>query len=78
MAGQILLKSDKKAAEKYFLEAEKLWLPLSQNRDMKQQRDALVYYRACRHLTELYRDWGKEDLYKKYLKSLPAALRKGL
>ena len=78
IAGQILLKSDKKSAEKYFLEAEKLWLPLSQNRDMKQQRDALVYYRACRHLTELYRDWGKEDLYKKYLNILPAALRKGL
>ena len=78
VAGQILLKSDKKAAEKYFLEAEKIWLPLLKNRDMKKQRDALVYYRTCWHLTKLYRDWGKEDLYKKYLNSLPAALRKGL
>ena len=78
VAGQILLKSDKKAAEKYFLEAEKIWLPLLKKRDMKKQRDALVYYRTCWHLTKLYRDWGKEDLYKKYLNSLPAALRKGL
>lgn len=77
-AGQILLKSDKKAAEKYFLEAEKIWLPLLKNRDMKKQRDALVYYRTCWHLTELYRDWGKQELYKKYLNILPAALRKGL
>ena len=78
VAGQILLKSDKKSAEKYFLEAEKIWLPFLNNRDMKKQRDALVYYRTCWHLTKLYRDWGKEDLYKKYLNSLPAALRKGL
>ena len=78
VAGQILLKSNKKSAEKYFLEAEKIWLPLLKNRDMKKQRDALVYYRTCWHLTKLYRDWGKEDLYKKYLNSLPAALRKGL
>ena len=78
VAGQILLKSDKKAAEKYFLEAEKIWLPFLNNRDMKKQRDALVYYRTCWHLTKLYRDWGKEDLYKKYLNILPAALRKGL
>ena len=78
VAGQILLKSDKKSAEKYFLEAEKIWLPFLNNRDMKKQRDALVYYRTCWHLTKLYRDWGKEDLYKKYLNILPAALRKGL
>ena len=78
VAGQFLLKSDKKAAEKYFLEAEKIWLPFLNNRDMKKQRDALVYYRTCWHLTKLYRDWGKEDLYKKYLNILPAALRKGL
>ena len=78
VAGQILLKSDKKAAEKYFLGAEKIWLPLLKNRDMKKQRDALVYYRICWHLTKLYRDWGKQELYKKYLNILPAALRKGL
>ena len=78
VAGQILLKSDKKAAEKYFLGAEKIWLPLLKNRDMKKQRDALVYYRTCWHLTKLYRDWGKQELYKKYLNILPAALRKGL
>ena len=78
VAGQILLKSDKKAAEKYFLEAEKMWLPFLKNRDMKKQRDALVYYRTCWHLTKLYRDWGKQELYKKYLNILPAALRKGL
>ena len=78
VAGQILLNSDKTATEKYFLEAEKIWLPFLNNRDMKKQRDALVYYRTCWHLTKLYRDWGKEDLYKKYLNSLPAALRKGL
>ena len=78
VAGQILLKSDKKSAEKYFLGAEKIWLPFLNNRDMKKQRDALVYYRTCWHLTKLYRDWGKEDLYKKYLNILPAALRKGL
>ena len=75
VAGQILLKSDKKSAEKYFLEAEKIWLLLLKDRDMKKQRDALVYYRTCWHLTKLYRDWGKEDLYKKYLNILPAALR---
>ena len=78
VAGQILLKSDKKAAEKYFLGAEKIWLPLLKKRDMKKQRDALVYYRTCWHLTKLYRDWGKQKLYKKYLNILPAALRKGL
>ena len=78
VAGQILFKSDKKAAEKYFLEAEKIWLPFLNNRDMKKQRDALVYYRTCWHLTKLYRDWGKQELYKKYLNILPAALRKGL
>ena len=78
VAGQILLKSDKKAAKKYFLEAEKMWLPFLKNRDMKKQRDALVYYRTCWHLTKLYRDWGKQELYKKYLNILPAALRKGL
>ena len=78
VAGQILLKSDKKAAEKYFLGAEKIWLPLLKNRDMKKQRDALVYYRTCWHLTKLYRDWGKQELYKKYLNILPAVLRKGL
>ena len=78
VAGQILLKSDKKSAEKYFLEAEKIWLTLQKDRDLKKRRDALVYYRTCWHLTKLYRDWGKEDLYKKYLNSLPAALRKGL
>ena len=78
VAGQILLKSDKKSAGKYFLEAEKMWLPFLNNRDMKKQRDALVYYRTCWHLTKLYRDWGKEDLYKKYLNILPEKLRKGL
>ena len=78
VAGKFFLESDKNAAKKYFLEAEKIWLPLLHNRDMKKQRDALVYYRTCWHLTKLYRDWGKEDLYKKYLNSLPAALRKGL
>ena len=78
VAGKFFLESDKNAAEKYFLEAEKIWLPLLKDRDMKKQRDALVYYRTCWHLTKLYRDWGKEDLYKKYLNSLPAALRKGL
>ena len=78
VAGKIFLESDKNAAEKYFLEAEKIWLPLLKDRDMKKQRDALVYYRTCWHLTKLYRDWGKEDLYKKYLNILPVALRKGL
>ena len=78
VAGQILLKSDKKSAEKYFLEAEKIWLPFLKKRDMKKQRDALVYYRTCWHLTKLYRDCGKEDLYKKYLNVLPEELRKGL
>ena len=78
VAGQILLKSDKKSAEKYFLGAEKIWLPLLKKRDMKKQRDALVYYRTCWHLTKLYRDWGKDDLYKKYLNILPEKLRKGL
>ena len=78
VAGKFFLESDKNTAEKYFLEAEKIWLPLLKDRDMKKQRDALVYYRTCWHLTKLYRDWGKEDLYKKYLNSLPAALRKGL
>ena len=78
VAGKFFLESDKNAAEKYFLEAEKIWLPLLKDRDMKKQRDTLVYYRTCWHLTKLYRDWGKEDLYKKYLNSLPAALRKGL
>ena len=78
VAGKFFLESDKNAAEKYFLEAEKIWLPLQKDRDMKKQRDALVYYRTCWHLTKLYRDWGKEELYKKYLNSLPAALRKGL
>ena len=78
VAGQILLKSDKKSAEKYFLEAEKMWLPFLKKRDMKKPRDALVYYRTCWHLTKLYRDWGKQELYKKYLNILPAALRKGL
>ena len=78
VAGKFFLESDKNAAEKYFLEAEKIWLPLLKDRDMKKQRDALVYYRTCWHLTKLYRDWGKDDLYKKYLNILPAALRKGL
>ena len=78
VAGQILLKSDKKSAEKYFLGAEKIWLTLLKKRDMKKQRDALVYYRTCWHLTKLYRDWGKQELNKKYLNILPAALRKGL
>ena len=78
MAGKLSFKSDKTAAEKYFLEAEKIWLPLLKDRDMKKQRDALVYYRTCWHLTKLYRDWGKEDLYKKYLNLLPTALRKDL
>ena len=78
VAGKIFLESDKNAAEKYFLEAEKIWLPLLKDRDMKKQRDALVYYRTCWHLTKLYRDWGKQELYKKYLNILPAALRKGL
>ena len=77
-AGKIFLESDKNPAKKYFLEAEKIWLPLLKDRDMKKQRDALVYYRTCWHLTKLYRDWGKQELYKKYLNSLPAALRKGL
>lgn len=78
VAGKFFLESDKKAAEKYFLGAEKIWLPLLHNRDMKKQRDALVYYRTCWHLTKLYRDWGKEDLYKKYLNILPEKLWKGL
>ena len=78
MAGKLSFKSDKTAAEKYFLEAEKIWLTLQKNRDLKKQRDALVYYRTCWHLTKLYRDWGKEDLYKKYLNLLPTALRKDL
>ena len=78
VAGKFFLESDKNAAEKYFLEAEKIWLPLLKDRDMKKQRDALVYYRTCWHLTKLYRDWGKEDLYKKHLNILPEKLRKGL
>ena len=78
VAGKFFLESDKNAAEKYFLEAEKIWLPLLKDRDMKKQRDTLVYYRTCWHLTKLYRDWGKEDLYKKYLNILPEKLRKGL
>ena len=78
VAGKFFLESDKNAAKKYFLEAEKIWLPLLKDRDMKKQRDALVYYRTCWHLTKLYRDWGKEDLYKKYLNILPEKLRKGL
>jgi len=30
------------------------------------------------HLTQLYRDWGKEELYKKYLNTLSEELRKSL
>ena len=78
VAGKFFLESDKNTAEKYFLEAEKIWLAFHKDRDMKKQRDALVYYRTCWHLTKLYRDWGKEDLYKKYLNILPEKLRKGL
>ena len=77
-AGKLLFKSDKTSAEKYFLEAEKIWLTLQKDRDLKKRRDALVYYRSCWHLTKLYRDWGKKDLYKKYLNILPEELRKGL
>ena len=77
-AGKILFKTDKSAAEKYFLEAEKLWLPLLEKRDMKKKRDFLVYYRTCWHLTRLYRDWGKQELYKKYWNILPARLREKL
>ena len=77
-AGKFFLESDKTAAEKYFLEAEKIWLPLLKDRNMKKKRDLLVYYRTCWHLTKLYREWGKEELYKKYLNILPAELQKGL
>ncbi len=77
-AGKLLFQSDKASAEKYFLEAEKIWLPLLKNRDMKKKRDLIVYYRTCWHLTKLYRDWGKQELYKKYLNILPAELRKRL
>lgn len=77
-AGLIILKSEKSSAEKYFAEAEKLWLPLLKDRDLQKQRDFLVYYRTCWHLTKLYRDWGKTDLYKKYLNLLPAAIREKL
>ena len=77
-AGKIHLATDRTAAEKYFLDAEKLWLPLSQKRDMKKKRDFQVYYRACWHLTQLYRDWGKQELYEKYLNILPAELQKKL
>ena len=76
VAGKIHSASDKTAAEKYFLEAEKLWLPLLQNRDMKNKRDFQVYYRTCWHLTRLYLDWGKQELYQKYLTLLPEELRK--
>ena len=78
VAGKIHFASDKNTAEKYFLEAEKLWLPLSQNRDMTKQRDFQIYYRSCWHLTQLYRDWGKQELYRKYFNLLPAELRKKL
>ena len=77
-AGKIHLASDRPAAEKYFLEAEKFWLPLLKDRDMKKQRDFQVYYRVCRHLAKLYRDWGKRELSQKYLNLLPAELRKSL
>ena len=78
LAGKILFETDKAAAEKYFIEAEKIWLPLLEKRDMKKKRDFQVYHRTCWHLTGLYRDWGKQELYKKYLNILPAELRKGL
>ena len=74
-AGKYFLESDKSAAEKYFLEAEKIWLLLLEERDMKKKRDVLVYYRTCWHLTKLYREWGKQNLYQKYLNILPSELR---
>ena len=77
-AGVIMLKSEKTSAEKYFAEAEKLWLPLLKDRNLQKQRDFMVYYRTCWHLTKLYRDWGKTDLYQKYLNILPEAVRKKL
>lgn len=78
VAGKILFKSEKTAAEKYFQEAEKIWLSLKNRRDMKKERDIKVYYRTVWHLTKLYRDWGRNDLYKKYLKLLPPQIRKTL
>ena len=33
---------------------------------------------ACWHLTKLYRDWGKLELYKKHLNILPVELQKKL
>ena len=71
VAGKIYFADDRNTAEKYFLDAEKIWLPLLKDRDMKKERDWHVYYRTCRHLTELYRNWGKQELYNKYLNILP-------
>ena len=75
-AGAVLSASDKTAAEKYFEEAEKIWLPLLANRDLQKERDRNVYYRTCWHLATLYRDWGKKGLYSEYLQKLPAEVRK--
>ena len=77
-AGEIALVSDKTVAERYFAEAEKIWLPLLEKRELRNRRDREVYYRTCWHLAKLYRSWGKKELYSKYLQKLPAEVRKNL
>ena len=76
VAGKILSASDRNAADKYFADAEKIWLALLENRDMQKQRDKMVYCRACMHLTKLYEAWNKKELQSQYREKLSAELKK--
>ena len=75
-AGNIRFVSDRTAAEKYFADAEKIWLALLENRDLQKQRDKMVYCRACMHLTKLYETWDKRELQTKYREKLSAEIQK--
>ena len=75
IAGKILFASDKPAAEKFFAEAEKIWLSLLADRNLQKERDKKVYCRACMHLIKLYRDWDKIELAARYLQKLSAGMR---
>lgn len=76
VAGKIRAVSDRTTGEKYFADAEKIWLALLENRDMQKQRDKMVYCRACMHLTRLYEAWNKKELQTKYHEKLLAELKK--
>ena len=76
VAGNILSASDRAAAEKYFADAEKIWLSLLENRNLQKARDKMVYCRAGMHLTKLYEAWGKKELQAKYREKLSAELKK--